>query len=74
MNAQRKKELLILWWDETDEDWRNGLPPEERELVESWDKATHRVEDRCHQCTEKDSCPAYDTGVIYPCPYFKEVL
>lgn len=29
-------------------------------------------ETRCHICTEKNDCPAYCTGVAYPCAYFKE--
>lgn len=36
--------------------------------------AGEKTENRCHKCTEQKECPAYDTGVIYPCPYFKEVL
>ena len=30
-------------------------------------------EDRCPECGERRSCPAYDTGVLYPCPYYKSV-
>lgn len=30
----------------------------------------HRVETRCSSCAEAQDCPAYGTGVIYPCPYF----
>ena len=33
-----------------------------------WNK--HRVETRCSSCAEAQDCPAYGTGVIYPCPYF----
>ena len=29
-------------------------------------------ETRCVKCKKRDLCPAYDTGVIYPCPYYKE--
>ena len=29
-------------------------------------------EDRCHFCKERAKCPAFDTGVLYPCPYFKK--
>lgn len=36
--------------------------------------AGEKTENRCHKCTEQKECPAYDTGVIYPCPYFREVL
>lgn len=31
-----------------------------------------RTEKRCDKCADKETCPGYDTGVIYPCPYFKE--
>ena len=27
---------------------------------------------RCKTCKQKTYCPAYDTGVCYPCPYYKE--
>ena len=29
-------------------------------------------ETRCHSCQERKTCPAFDTGVMYPCPYYKE--
>ena len=29
-------------------------------------------EDRCRICGKRTSCPAYKTGVIYPCPHFRE--
>ncbi len=29
-------------------------------------------ETRCRRCQERETCPAFDTGVVYPCPYFKE--
>lgn len=28
---------------------------------------------RCCICQSRNDCPAYDTGVIFPCTYFKEV-
>lgn len=31
----------------------------------------HRVENRCSSCAEGQDCPAYGTGVIYPCPYYE---
>ncbi len=31
-----------------------------------------REEDRCHFCKDQAACPAFDTGVLYPCPYFEE--
>lgn len=31
----------------------------------------HRVETRCSSCVKAQDCPAYDTGVIYPCPYYE---
>lgn len=27
---------------------------------------------RCEICRIQDECPAYDTGVLYPCPHFEE--
>lgn len=29
-------------------------------------------ETRCRICAERKDCPAFDTGVIYPCPYYRE--
>lgn len=29
-------------------------------------------EDRCHFCRSQATCPAFDTGVLYPCPYFEK--
>ncbi len=31
-----------------------------------------KEEDRCRSCKEQVACPAFDTGVVYPCLYFKE--
>lgn len=31
-------------------------------------------ENRCGRCKKRDWCLAYETGVIYPCPYFEEDL
>lgn len=30
-------------------------------------------ETRCPECGERESCPAYETGVLYPCPYYESV-
>ena len=30
-------------------------------------------EERCPECGERETCPAYDTGVLYPCPYYEGV-
>lgn len=27
---------------------------------------------RCRECIEHDSCPAAETGVCYPCSYYKQ--
>ena len=35
-------------------------------------KAGENVEQRCQHCQEGPECPGYDTGVIYPCEYYKE--
>lgn len=31
-----------------------------------------KEESRCRTCKELGSCPAAYTGVLYPCPYYKE--
>lgn len=31
-----------------------------------------KVETRCFCCEEQRECPAFDTGVVYPCPDFKK--
>lgn len=36
------------------------------------DREPEPEEHRCDKCKERDICPAYNTGVIYPCPYYKE--
>lgn len=35
-------------------------------------KTNFPEEPRCKFCKAKTTCPAYDTGVIYPCPHFCE--
>lgn len=30
------------------------------------------IEQRCNTCEAKYECPAYDTGVIYPCPHYED--
>lgn len=30
------------------------------------------TETRCDTCSEAASCPAFDTAVIYPCPYYHQ--
>lgn len=37
-----------------------------------WKDETIKEETRCRYCHERETCPAFDTGVLYPCPYFKE--
>ena len=27
---------------------------------------------RCCICDQREDCPANDTGVVFPCPYYKE--
>ena len=50
---------------------------EERKSIESFKKwaakkAGENVEQRCQHCQEGRECPGYNTGVIYPCEYYKE--
>lgn len=35
-------------------------------------KARENVEQRCQHCQEKAECPAYNSGVVYPCQHYKE--
>lgn len=37
----------------------------------AWYLGIRREEKRCHNCQEGPECPGYDTGVIYPCTYYK---
>lgn len=37
-----------------------------------WETQHQNEEYRCEICKSQDVCPAFDSGVIYPCPYFKE--
>ena len=30
------------------------------------------IETRCDTCAEAAECPAFHTGVIYPCPYYHQ--
>lgn len=36
------------------------------------DRKAEPEERRCGKCKEKGTCPAYNTGVLDPCPYYKE--
>ena len=29
-------------------------------------------ETRCRICADREACPAYETGVTYPCAHYKE--
>lgn len=31
-----------------------------------------KTETRCEICAERETCPAYYTGVAYPCTHYKE--
>lgn len=31
---------------------------------------TDKEEERCPSCAEWSDCPAYNTGVAYPCPWY----
>jgi len=39
-----------------------------------WKDNTIEEEKRCYRCRERETCPAFDTGVLYPCPYFEEEI
>lgn len=36
------------------------------------EQGMERDETRCCNCQERKVCPAFNTGVAYPCPYYKE--
>ena len=36
------------------------------------EKPPEKEEHRCQVCVERESCPAFETGVAYPCRYFEE--
>lgn len=38
-------------------------------LTIMWDWPTEK---RCHTCAEAENCPAFDTGVVRPCPYYHQ--
>jgi len=38
----------------------------------AWRLGIRKQETRCHTCQEGPECPGYDTGVIYPCPYYRK--
>lgn len=38
-----------------------------------WETQHEGEEYRCEICLIQDVCPAFNTGVIYPCPHFEEV-
>lgn len=59
--VQRHREQLL-----ENEAWASWVERKLKEVGQS-------EEQRCQHCTEGPECPAYDTGCIYPCPYFKEV-
>lgn len=65
----------IILKKEYDKLWGNVDNLEEemeilKEKVEIW-KDT-QGEQRCQHCRSRETCPAYDTGVSYPCKYFDE--
>ena len=46
---------------------KEGAPPGSLAIMRDWP-----TEKRCHTCTGKANCPAFDTGVIWPCPYYHQ--
>ena len=47
-----------------------------RQRLATWlEKLAMRIggeEKRCLTCRERTNCPAFGTGVCYPCPYYEE--
>lgn len=46
---------------------RKGAPPGSLAIV--WD---YPKEKRCFTCEERAKCPAFNSGVIRPCPYYRQ--
>jgi hypothetical protein len=46
---------------------KKGSKPGFLSIAEEWAKET-----RCDTCSEAAKCPAFDTGVLYPCPYYHQ--
>lgn len=49
--------------------WQSWI---ERKMKRSEKIAKQTLEQRCQHCQEGPECPGYNTGVIYPCEYYKE--
>lgn len=62
--------LWIWYWQPT-----RILERHERQIRELQARQKYKQEleeDRCHFCQDMNTCSAFDIGVKYPCPYFKE--
>lgn len=46
---------------------KKGSKPGFLSIAENWLEET-----RCNTCTEATECPAFHTGVIYPCPHYHQ--
>ncbi len=44
---------------------KKGSKPGFLSIAEDWPEET-----RCDTCAKAADCPAFHTGVIYPCPYY----
>lgn len=46
----------------------------EIEKLEEFKSYLHSIneEHRCNYCEDRDNCPAYMSGVLFPCPGYKE--
>ncbi len=53
-------------------DWKRVLLLQEIEALEDFGFTDDEEETRCRRCQEREICPAFETGVLYPCPYFEE--
>lgn len=48
---------------------------QEKEIhkLKQYIKHNYPVENRCSTCVLANECPAYNTGIIYPCEHYREV-
>ena len=52
--------------------YKLGIAKEGRDFITVEQPIPLPTEFRCCICQSRNDCPAYETGVIFPCPYFKE--
>lgn len=69
IKLQRKVDQLE-YWDLDDLKER----VQELEYFEDMWTRDLQTEQRCQHCQNRNDCPAYDTGVCYPCEHYEEKI